>query len=126
VRNANLNFRFSSQTDGRARFGLLRVGWLTILVLLASQMSLPISSAQTTLPSATHRPTIRTISTRLAGFGVPFTVDPEDQSFIEVHLYVSSDKGENWQFYDRGFPVVTRPPASAHDETFAPAIFTSR
>ena len=74
----------------------LMVALILFFVSIASD-----ADGQTSLPSSTSRPHVKTISTRLAGFGVPFKVDPEDQSYIEVHLYVSADQGKTWQFYDR-------------------------
>jgi len=44
---------------------------------------------------------IKVISTNLTGFGVPFKVDENNMQFIEVHLYVSKDDGQTWQFHDR-------------------------
>ncbi len=37
-------------------------------------------------------------ATNLRGFGVPFQINADNGSFIEVQLYVSRDRGESWQF----------------------------
>ena len=41
------------------------------------------------------------IATKLSGFGVPFRINSDDSSFIEVQLYLSRDAGKTWSFYDR-------------------------
>ena len=43
----------------------------------------------------------KVISTNLLGFGVPFEVNPNDSSIIEVQLYLSEDQGKTWSFYGR-------------------------
>ena len=43
----------------------------------------------------------KVIATKLSGFGVPFRIDADDSSFIEVQLYLSRDTGKTWSFYDR-------------------------
>ena len=43
----------------------------------------------------------KTISTNLTGFTVPFKIDNEKGQYIEVHLYVSNDRGKNWAFYSK-------------------------
>ena len=37
----------------------------------------------------------------MRGFGVPFRVNANDESFLEVQLYVSQDLGKSWQFHSR-------------------------
>lgn len=46
----------------------------------------------------------------MTGFGVPFNIDDPEGRFIEVHLYVSSDRGKTWQFHDRKNPDATEFP----------------
>jgi len=43
----------------------------------------------------------KTVATNLRGFGVPFQINAQDQSFIEVQLYLSRDMGKSWQFHSR-------------------------
>ncbi len=43
----------------------------------------------------------KSVSTSMRGFGVPFRVNADDESFLEVQLYVSSDLGKTWQFHSR-------------------------
>jgi hypothetical protein len=46
----------------------------------------------------------------MTGFGVPFKINNSDGRFIEVHLYVSKDRGKSWQFHDRKNPDATEFP----------------
>ncbi len=41
------------------------------------------------------------IATQLKGFGIPFKINAEDDSFIEVQLYVSTNQGKTWRFHSR-------------------------
>ncbi|MEL7499906.1 MAG: Ig-like domain repeat protein [Planctomycetota bacterium] len=41
------------------------------------------------------------VATNLRGFGVPFAIDANNDAFIEVQLYLSTDKGRNWKYYGR-------------------------
>ncbi len=43
----------------------------------------------------------KSVATSMRGFGVPFRVNANDDSFIEVQLYVSRDLGKTWQFHSR-------------------------
>lgn len=43
----------------------------------------------------------KTISTFLTGFSIPFKVDENDESLVEVQLFLSKDKGKNWGLYDK-------------------------
>ena len=43
----------------------------------------------------------KSVATSMRGFGVPFRVNANDESFIEVQLYVSRDLGKSWQFHSR-------------------------
>ena len=43
----------------------------------------------------------KSVATSMRGFGVPFRVNADDESFVEVQLYVSSDLGKTWQFHSR-------------------------
>jgi len=47
------------------------------------------------------RPTYKTVAMNLRGFGVPFQINADNDSFIEVQLYVSRDQGSTWQFSAR-------------------------
>lgn len=47
------------------------------------------------------KPTYKTVATNLRGFGVPFQINADNGSFIEVQLYVSRDMGKTWQFAAR-------------------------
>ncbi len=79
-----------------------RVQQLLILILtcLAVGCLTKQAGAQFSNHSATNRET-RAIATRLTGFSVPFKVDANDPSFVEVQLFLSKDNGKNWQLYDR-------------------------
>ena len=54
----------------------------------------------------------KTIATRLTRFNVPFRINQNDVSFLEVQLFLSRDEGRTWQFYGRqktdrtSFPFV--------------------
>ena len=43
----------------------------------------------------------KVIATKLSGFGVPFKINSEDSTYIEVQLYLSEDLGKTWTFYGR-------------------------
>ncbi len=43
----------------------------------------------------------KTISTNLDSFGIPYKINADDKSFIEVQLYVSTDQGRSWKFHAR-------------------------
>ena len=43
----------------------------------------------------------KSVATSMRGFGVPFRVNANDDSFLEVQLYVSNDLGKTWQFHSR-------------------------
>lgn len=47
------------------------------------------------------QPTIKVLSTNLAGFGIPFQVDSAGGQFLEVQLYQSRDQGKTWSFHSR-------------------------
>ncbi len=44
---------------------------------------------------------VKKISTQLRGFGVPFAINADDTSYIEVQLFVTKDEGKTWQFHGR-------------------------
>ena len=52
----------------------------------------------------------RVLSTSMTGFGVPFSINDPDGRYIEVHLYVSKDRGQSWQYHDRTNPRETQFP----------------
>ncbi len=39
------------------------------------------------------------IATNLKGFTVPFRINNQNGKYIEVHLYVSANRGDSWNFY---------------------------
>ena len=43
----------------------------------------------------------KVLATKLSGFGVPFKINSEDSTYIEVQLYLSRDAGKTWTFYGR-------------------------
>ena len=43
----------------------------------------------------------KVIPTKLSGFGIPFKINSDDASLIEVQLYLSRDAGKTWTFYGR-------------------------
>lgn len=57
------------------------------------------------LPTGTHAQesrtanSVNTIATNLTGFTVPFALDNKQGEYIEVHLYVSRDQGQSWQYH---------------------------
>ena len=51
--------------------------------------------------SRSQSPSYKTVATNLRGFGVPFQINADNGSFIEVQLYVSRDMGKSWQFASR-------------------------
>ncbi len=46
----------------------------------------------------------KTVATRLTAFSIPFKVDNANESYIEVQLYLSRDRGKSWQFHSRQKP----------------------
>ena len=46
-------------------------------------------------------PKFKTVATPLRSFGVPFQINADNESFIEVQLYVSRDMGRTWRFHSR-------------------------
>ncbi len=46
-------------------------------------------------------PNVKTIGTNLKAFGVPFKINADNDSFIEVQLYFSRDMGKTWDFHSR-------------------------
>ncbi len=74
--------------------------WL--LALLCSSMFLPFSigNAQEESFEPLQR-TIKVLSTKLNGFGIPFKVAESGGQFIEVQLYISRDQGQSWSFHSR-------------------------
>ena len=58
----------------------------------------------------------KTLATNLRGFGVPFQINANDQSYIDVQLYLSEDKGRTWRFYDRQTTDKTEFPFRADED----------
>ena len=56
----------------------------------------PAVSGQAPSPTGT-----KSIATPMRGFGVPFKINADDSSYIEVQLFVSRDLGKTWQFHAR-------------------------
>ncbi|MFT5303815.1 MAG: hypothetical protein ACI87E_003789 [Mariniblastus sp.] len=52
-------------------------------------------------PSPARRDQVKTVGTNLSAFDVPFQINAEQSAFIEVQLYLSSDRGKTWKFYGR-------------------------
>lgn len=52
-------------------------------------------------PADPALPSVKTVGTNLKAFGVPFKINANDDSFIEVQLYMSRDMGKTWKFYSR-------------------------
>lgn len=46
-------------------------------------------------------PKYKTVATSLRGFDVPFQINADNESFIEVQLYLSRDMGKTWSFHSR-------------------------
>ncbi len=62
------------------------------------------------------KPTVKVVSTKLSGFGIPFNVDNQAGNFIEVQLYSSRDAGENWSFHSRQPTSATEFPFESDGE----------
>jgi hypothetical protein len=61
---------------------------------LTAWISLPADAQQ-----ISNKP--KKLATNLKGFGIPFRINADDESFIEVQLYLSTDQGKTWRFHDR-------------------------
>ncbi len=59
---------------------------------------------------------LKVLHTRLNGFNIPFKVNTDDQSFVEVHLYLSVNQGATWEFYGRQPTTATEFPFQAKGE----------
>ena len=53
------------------------------------------------LPADPAVPNVKTIGTNLKAFGVPFKINADNDSFVEVQLYMSRDMGQTWTFHSR-------------------------
>ena len=84
-----------------------------VVLLLAGCFGNP-CAAQTT-PDASSVSS-KVIATKLSGFGVPFRIDADDSSFIEVQLYLSRDAGKTWTFYGRKGIDETEFPFEAEED----------
>ncbi len=71
---------------------------ILLLVLMIVGLPVPWANSQTT-PAA--NPKVKFCATQLNRFGIPFAVNSDDQSIIEVQLYVSKDQGRSWSFVGR-------------------------
>ncbi len=88
--------RFCCQVGAVFRFQInLRFCWVLLLAVCLSN----VCAAQTNREVASGDSKV--IPTKLSGFGVPFKINSEDSSFIEVQLYLSRDTGKTWTFYGR-------------------------
>lgn len=97
--------------------------WLvTLLIGLSLSTAAQSESGQSISPSAPL------VSTRQTLFSIPFRLDPPadpSQQAVEVHLFVSHDKGAHWQQYARANPNQKQIPfRTASDGEFWFAIRT--
>ncbi len=89
-----------SHSDLRPYVALWKI--CCLLIFLASATTFPAGKA-----SAQQRDfvplqnNVKTLSTNLNGFGIPFKVTDQGGQFIEVQLYVSEDQGRTWSFHSR-------------------------
>lgn len=84
-----------------SHFGMWKAcRWVFCAVLLTCGFTTAESLAQNSSFQPLQR-TIKVLSTKLNGFGIPFKVDGKDGQFIEVQLYMSRDRGRNWSFHSR-------------------------
>lgn len=84
-------------------------------------LAAPLASvcAQATGPTnqGAGQPQTPFIATRQLGFAIPFTSPGSDPN-LEVHLYVSEDRGQSWRLFDR--QSSTKPPAGAATKPVSP------
>lgn len=52
-------------------------------------------------PFSSPQQPVKTVTTHLKGFGIPFNINADDAAFIEVQLYLSRDQGRSWKFVAR-------------------------
>ncbi len=75
---------------------MLRVFLVAILASIASG-----TGTDSNILMAAPQEGPRRLVTNLRGFGIPFQINANDDTFIEVHLYLSRDGGRNWSFQGR-------------------------
>ena len=92
--------------------------FVIVLALVFSVFALSAAGApQYASQSGNPAPSVpRVISTSMTGFGVPFSINDPDNRFIEVHLYVSKDRGQTWQYHDRTHPQETQFPYQSKND----------
>lgn len=90
-----INGKNGSKFDNHRRIVGLERRWLCWLLGLLYGLTPHLSNGQS-------RPEgVRFLSTNLQAFGIPYQINSNEESFIEVQLYVSLDQGKTWQFVDR-------------------------
>lgn len=78
---------------------LKKLKWCVLLLpLVLTVCSVGICVGQVPEAAAANS---KVIATKLSGFGVPFKINSEDATYIEVQLYLSEDLGKTWTFYGR-------------------------
>ena len=79
----------------------LQTFFARIVVLCALLVCFITSSTSDAQVTTRQIANTKTISTFLTGFSIPFTVDEEDETLLEVQLFLSKDNGKKWELYDR-------------------------
>lgn len=52
-------------------------------------------------PAVAQSAAVKTVSTNQTAFGIPFRINADNGTFIEVQLYFSTDRGRTWKFLRR-------------------------
>lgn len=73
--------------------------------MVCAQQPFPPTAAT---PTSDTAPNVPTFVTRQTTFAIPFSVDRQIRTAVEVHLYVSRDAGRTWRIYARQVPSAQR------------------
>jgi hypothetical protein len=87
----------SSNFDNRRHWVGLERRWVCWLIGLICGLTTNLSF----LLGQSRPEGVRFFSTNLQAFGIPYQINSNEESLIEVQLYVSLDQGKTWQFVDR-------------------------
>ena len=90
--------------------GLQFLFWLGVVPLILA------ATGQASWGQPANQPVVKKISTQLRGFGVPFKINAEDKSYIEVQLFVTEDQGKTWQLHSRQSTDAAEFPFQADDD----------
>lgn len=82
--------------------------WLLLIMISTPVLYGQAGNSFQSVPSPSQFPAtnrvpaeVKTVATNLRRFGIPFQVNPTDDSFIEVQLFVSRDQGKTWRYFGR-------------------------